>query len=126
MELRHDSDKNATRILVVDDEPRVTSFLEVFFANAGNFCARGENVSLRAVATAEEFRPDLILLDIDMPTLDGGKVAKQLKEHPVLGSVPIIFVSGVFNKAEVQKNHGMLGGFRCIAKPLCGNDILKR
>ena len=60
------------RILLVDDEPSITRLLKLNLEQTGDYEVATENVSKAALATAEEFRPDLILLDVMMPDLDGG------------------------------------------------------
>ena len=126
MTLPHACTNNPKRILIVDDEPRITSLVQFFFNRSGNYNVRAENVSSQALTSAEQFQPDLILMDIDMPGLDGGKLARRLMDHPGLSSVPIIFLSGIFSRNEVQQRDGVMGGFPCIAKPVCGHEILER
>jgi CheY-like chemotaxis protein len=71
------------------------------------------NDPLLAVKTALEFRPDVFLLDVDMPGLDGGSLASQLREHPVLKSIPIVILSALVRKKEA----GIIGGLPMMAKP---------
>ena len=66
---------NKKRILIVDDEERFTRILRLNLGCTGRYTVRTENSALNACTTACEFRPDLILLDVMMPGLDGGEVA---------------------------------------------------
>lgn len=80
------------KILVIDDEPGFTRLLKVVMRH---FEIREENNSLQAIEAARAFKPDLILLDIIMPELDGGDVAAKLKEDPDLRHIPVIFLSAL-------------------------------
>jgi CheY-like chemotaxis protein len=67
---------------------------------------------------ARRFQPDLVLLDVMMPGLDGGAVAAQLQEDPVLKKVPIVFLTAAAKKEEVASRGGLIGGQPFLAKPL--------
>src|SRR4051812_5997949 len=62
------------RILIVDDEPDFTFMMGLTLEQTGQFEVRQENDAFQALATAREFLPDLILLDVMMPDMDGGDV----------------------------------------------------
>ncbi|HXG46074.1 MAG TPA: response regulator [Methylomirabilota bacterium] len=109
---------NPKKILIVDDEASITRLLKLNLERTGTFIVRDENRGSRAHATAREFKPDLILLDIMMPDMDGGDVAAQLQSDPLLRSVPIVFLTAAVKKEEVSARDGMIGGFPYIAKPL--------
>ena len=76
-----------SRILIVDDEKVTTRLLRMTLEQSGKYEVRAENDSKGVVAAAIEFKPDLILLDVIMPGLDGGDVAVALKERCVDGVV---------------------------------------
>ena len=102
------------RILLVDDEE---SFTRVTQLTLTDFDIQVENDSMRALPRAREFRPDLILLDVMMPNLDGGDVAAQIKDDPELADVPIVFLTALVTKKE-NKRRPKMGGFPFIAKPV--------
>jgi CheY-like chemotaxis protein len=112
------------KILVIDDETSITRLLKLNLEKTGAFVVRDENKGSRAVAAAREFKPDLILLDIMMPDLDGGDVAAQLQADPLLKSVPIVFLTAAVKKEEVNARDGVIGGFPYIAKPLNVRGVL--
>ena len=62
--------------------------------------------------------PDLVLLDVMMPDLDGGDAAAQIRGDPLLRDVPIVFLTAAVKKEELKGLEGMIGGFPYIAKPL--------
>ena len=109
---------NKKRILVLDDETSITSLLKLNLERTGQYIVREENLGARGLVAAREFEPDLILLDVMMPDMDGGDVAGTIQNDPKLKGVPIVFLTAIVKKEEVQARAGMIGGFPYIAKPL--------
>ena len=112
------------RILLIDDEPNVTQLLKVCIEKLGAYEVREENRGERALAAARAFKPDLILLDVMMPAMDGGQVAAQLKADEKLKDTPVVFLSAVVAKEEAEKHQGMIGGRPFIAKPASPEEIM--
>ena len=83
-----------------------------------------ENDSESALAAAEEFKPDLVFMDLTMPTVDGGELASRFRDNPRLSSVPIVFLTGTVTKTEVAEHRGYIGGLQFIAKPSNRAEIL--
>jgi len=83
------------RILVVDDEPSVTRNLKLNLESSGDYDVFAENHAGNALAAARIFRPDLILLDVMMPGMDGGDVAARLRADPLLRDTPVIFLTAL-------------------------------
>lgn len=106
------------RILIVDDEVSFGRLLKLNLEQAGPFEVRTESQGSRALPAAEEFAPDLILLDVIMPDLDGGAVAAQLQAHPRLKNVPIVFLTAVVSRDEASAQEGIIGGHPFLAKPV--------
>jgi CheY-like chemotaxis protein len=106
------------RILVVDDETSITRLLKLNLERIANYEVREENSGARALETALEFRPDLILLDVMMPDADGGDVAASMKNQPALRKTPIVFLTAAVKKEELGAPDGNIGGRTYIAKPL--------
>ena len=105
------------RILIIDDQPSMTHFMRRCLEQSG-FEVYEENDSKKAIVAARAFRPDLILLDVMMPDVSGPEVAEQCKADKILRDTPIIFLTAVVEKEEVEKNQGLIGGRRFIAKPV--------
>ena len=82
------------RILTIDDEPETTRGLRRLLERHG-YEVREENDSRRALESAGEFQPQVVLLDYLMPTVHGGDVAWQLASDPRLRQVKVIICSGV-------------------------------
>jgi len=112
------------RILVVDDEPSITRLLKLNLEQTGGYEVATENVSTAGLATAERFRPDLILLDVMMPGLDGGNLASVLQASPKLKGVPIVFLTAAVTREEVRERRGLVGGLPFLAKPVNLQEVL--
>src|ERR1700679_2136906 len=80
------------RVLVVDDEASLTKLVAMLLEQTDTYIVRVENNAAKAISAAEEFHPDLILMDITMPALDGGELASRIWANPVLHSVRIVFL----------------------------------
>lgn len=109
---------NKTRILVIDDEPAITRTLRLNLERLGAYEVRTENDPRAAVQAAREFRPDLILLDVMMPHLDGGEVAAQLQDDPLLQDTPIVLLTALVSNEETEGREARIGGLNYLAKPV--------
>ncbi len=107
------------RILIIDDDVSLTLSMKINLEDIGDYEVRVENNSLKAVSAAREFRPDLILLDIVMPDLDGGDVSAQLKSDPALARVPILMVTALVSNEETGSDAVVSSGEQVmVAKPI--------
>lgn len=121
------------KVLIIDNEPDLTNVLKIALEGFGSFLVQTENNPLLAVTAAKQFGPDLIVLDIKMPELDGADVAIQLKDEAGLSETPIIFLTGAVSAPEIVRHGRMVGGLRFLPKTMrldamvaCLNDILRR
>ncbi len=113
----------AAKIMVVDDEPEITEIIEAFLDNAG-YTVKVENQPQRAIPVATEFQPDLILLDIMMPGIDGYQVCNSIKETPGIKTTPVIFLTGKDSKDDQGKSF-QVGGDMFIKKPFSCERLLE-
>ena len=111
------------RILVIDDETSFTRLLKLNLEYNGDYVVHEENVGTRGVATIKQFKPDLILLDVMMPAIDGGQIAQRLQGDPALKHIPIIFLTAAVKKAEVGASGGQIGGIPVLAKPVDMDEL---
>jgi len=110
------------KILAVDDNPNNTAIMEELF---------GEHYDLKTAASGEdaikialEFKPDLILLDIMMPDMDGYEVCRRLRRYPLLSETKIIMVTA--KGALEDKVAGYeVGASDYITKPFDEENILE-
>jgi CheY-like chemotaxis protein len=87
-------------ILVVDDEQHMVRLMEYNLKKEGYIVDKAFN-GLEAIQKVEEKKPDLILLDIKMPVMNGYEVAVKLKENPETSNIPIIIVSVIADREEI-------------------------
>ena len=113
------------RILVVDDQADVTRMLKLNLEQTNDYEVRMENNSRMALAAAEEFHPDLILLDVVMPGMDGGDLASRLEASPQLKGVPIVFLTAAATKQEASARGGRIGGLPFLAKPVNTAEVVR-
>ena len=111
------------KILIVDDEADVLAVLEIRLTVEGYDVIKALN-GTDALTLAKNEGPDLILLDIMMPGMDGTEVAQKLKEDPFTKSMPILFLTCLFTKnEETALGHGA-GSNIFIAKPYNPDELL--
>ena len=116
---------NPKRILIVDDEPGITRSLKLNLEAAAGYLVRTENDSTRAVDAAREFHPQLILLDVLMPHLDGCDVSARLHADPELASTPIVFLTALANN-EATGGHAVVAGSTIyLAKPVATAELIQ-
>lgn len=89
------------RILVVDDEQACALVLKLGLESTGHYVVDQEHDALAAVESARVFDPDLIVLDVMMPQMDGGEVAARLRADRVLHEVPVIFLTALVSPADL-------------------------
>jgi CheY-like chemotaxis protein len=111
------------RILVVDDKPNDTRLLKLYLERTNDYVVQEENDSKAALSTAEEFEPDLILLDVMMPAVDGGELAARFRASTKLNSVPIVFLTALITKEEVNAGGGLVAGMPFLAKPVVLSEL---
>src|SRR5688572_10345472 len=112
------------RVLIVDDEPGFTRLLKLNLHHTGRYTAEVVNDAEEAVHVAERFAPDVVLLDVMMPGLDGSEVADRLHAVPKFRNIPIIFLTAAVKKQEVLASGGMRGGIPFVAKPIEFQEVL--
>ena len=106
------------RILIVDDEASFTRMVKLNLEKTGQFEVREENKATYAVAAAREFKPDLIILDVIMPNLDGGDIFGQLQNDRHLKGTPVIFLTATVSPREAGVKGFNSGGALFLAKPV--------
>lgn len=83
------------KILLVDDEEKFCQMVKLNLEAAGKYEVRTETEGLNGMAAAEDFSPDLILLDIMMPNKDGLDLLAELKKNPTTASIPVVMLTAV-------------------------------
>ena len=114
--------KEERRILIVDDDRDSTHLLKILLEKKGGYVVHEENEAIKVHQSAQNFRPDLILLDIMMPWKDGGDVARQIDADPQLQRTPIIFLTALGDARAGLR----IQGHPVLAKPINVPDLINR
>lgn len=113
----------AYRILVVDDEPPLVRLMEFILAKQGHTMLVATNGE-EALATVRAEKPDLVLLDIMMPRIDGYEVARQIRADEAIKSTPIIMLSAKAQEDDIAKGIEV-GVNEYITKPFAPANLVQ-
>jgi CheY-like chemotaxis protein len=105
-----------TRILHVDDEPDIREIVELSLGLDPKFTTRNCGSGVQALAVAAEWQPDIILLDVMMPVMDGPATLLQLRDNARTADIPVIFMTARAQPREVDRFRS-LGAVGVIPKP---------
>jgi diguanylate cyclase (GGDEF)-like protein/PAS domain S-box-containing protein len=111
-------------VLIVEDTPASLKLLSDLLTEAGYYVRQAPNGEL-ALWSAQSRPPELILLDVRMPGIDGFEVCRRLKADPALSQVPVIFLSAQHDTDDKVRGFA-LGAVDFIAKPFQTEEILAR
>ncbi|SCK25560.1 HD domain-containing phosphohydrolase [Vogesella sp. LIG4] len=111
------------KILVVDDEPNNLQLLRQVLREHYQLCFATDGET--ALAAAEQQRPDMVLLDIMMPGMDGYEVCRRLKRNAAIGHIPVIFITAM-SESEDEARGFDAGGVDYIQKPVSAPVVLRR
>jgi len=118
------TDRDALRILVVDDDTQFAEYLREVLSRFGDQVEVAvANTGFEAGYLAREFKPEVMLLDLMMPTLDGFDVCQRLKNDPVTSHIKIVAMTGYYSEDNVQRILA-LGATQCLAKPFETDELL--
>lgn len=110
---------NKHRVLLVDDEPAFTRVIRNYLDTTGRFIVRMENDPKRVIETAREFQPEIVLLDVIMPEVDGGEIAGALQQDPQCRSIKhVVFLTAIVSKEDVRRPGELIGGRPFLVKPV--------
>ena len=118
------SEQKPKKILVVDDESDVTDLL-AYHLKAKGFVVQAINDPNRSIGAARSFMPDLVILDVMMPELNGLQICRMLRADPTLNRVPIIFLTA--KAEENDRVQGLeIGADDYIPKPFSTKELILR
>jgi CheY-like chemotaxis protein len=113
------------KVLIIDDEVDICNFSKRILDRTGKFETFVTQDSEDGIAVALNKRPDLILLDINMPKLDGGEVAQALSDFAVTKQIPIIFITALMKKEELDEE-GKINKYFFLPKPISPEELVKK
>ncbi len=111
------------KILVADDEPDLRNLTRYTLEVDGHQVLLARN-GLEALETIRQERPDLVVLDVKMPRMDGFQVCEQMKEDPLLREIPVIFLTAKGQTQDVERGLS-LGAAAYLLKPFSPEDLLE-
>ncbi|HEY9791828.1 MAG TPA: response regulator [Candidatus Obscuribacterales bacterium] len=104
------------RILVVDDDPAIRKVAEISLSRVGKWEVLAADSGTQALEVVCQYKPDVILLDVMMPGMDGTTTFRKLQEQSGVEDTPVIFLTAKVQKHEVQ-HYCELGAVGVITKP---------
>ncbi len=123
-------------LLVIDDEPEICRLLQDLLGHTGRYAVTATTSALQGLALARTLRPQLIILDVLMPELDGAEVARRLGEDEATRAIPIVFLTAVaipmaflasiVDNDALKERVGRNGGCFFIQKPVAGKELVER
>ncbi|MDX1955122.1 MAG: response regulator [Chitinophagaceae bacterium] len=112
------------KILVVDDDPYILMSLE-FLLKKNGFDVMVARNGTEALDLVEKQLPQIVLLDIMMPDVDGYAICKHIKSHKKLKDAKVVFMSAKSKESDIQKGYD-LGASLYITKPFSTRQLLKQ
>ena len=117
--------KKARKILVVDDDMDFCEEIKVCLLDLGYEFIFTANNAREALTLVRKERPDVILLDIVMPDIDGDILAERFQENEVTRDIPIVFVTGIISaeEAKVYRDNPNVAHRNFISKPIDPDEL---
>ncbi len=112
------------KVMVIDDAEDFCEFVKVILEATGDFQVSSCNSGRMAVRQVERHKPDIILLDIMMPEMDGSEVASALKADDATQDIPIAFITSLVSERDVDSGQGVIDGHYFIAKPVQTDKLI--
>jgi len=112
------------KILIVDDEPSIIVPLE-FLMEQNNYEVKVADTGEKALDLIENFDPDLILLDIMLPGIDGYEVCQKIRMNPKFKTIKIVFLSAMARTIDIAKGMGLTAD-DYITKPFSNSFVVDR
>ena len=112
------------QILMVDDDPKILLLLQNLLEDNGYEVQTAES-GTAAVAAVQRHPPDLILLDILLPDMDGMEVCGRLRDNPATRTIPVIFLTAHDTTARIEQAMNV-GASDILGKPVDTGDLLVR
>lgn len=110
-------------ILMIDDEEDFCHFVKLNLERSGRYMVLTASKGLDGIALAQKSRPDLILLDVVMPDMDGGEVAWNLMNSDCTRHIPVIFLTSVLKPVEADH---LRGKRHFLAKPVAPEKLMQK
>ena len=114
------------KILLIDDEEDFCFFVKLNLEKTGKYEVLTTTDSSSGLIMVSKECPDLVLLDIIMPEMNGAQIADMLLDNPKTKSIPVLFVTAIASRSEVQSQEGIIGERQFIAKPVSPEELIAK
>lgn len=111
-----DGNMNIERVLMVDDDPSILMIAQISLSKVGQWTVQTVDSGMKALELVDSYKPDVILLDVMMPGMDGPTTFKKLQENQMISGTPVIFMTAKVQTCEVE-SYCKLGAAGVISKP---------
>ncbi|MFH1414409.1 MAG: response regulator [Candidatus Omnitrophota bacterium] len=113
------------KILIIDDEVGFVSLVKLNLEETGQYEVETENKGAKGLVAAKRFKPDLILLDVIMPDMQGNEVIQQLENNADTKNIPVVFLTAIVTPKETAEEGGIVAGRAFIAKPVSIQKLIE-
>ena len=114
------------KLVMIDDDADLVALLKLKLGKTGKYDVSTETEGRKAIDLVREVSPDLILLDIDMPDMSGGDVAKVLAASKDTKDIPILFLSSLVGRSEATQDSGTIGGRHMASKSGSLRELMEK
>ena len=114
------------KLLLIDDDRALGGMLKLKLEKTGDYDVTYSPDGDRIVELVREVKPDLVILDIDMPGTDGGEARAALQESPDTEGIPVLFLSSLVTPEDVAASNGIIGGQEMASKRMEVSDLISR
>ncbi len=115
---------NKKKVLVVEDEHTSQQLIQFHLHNTGEYEVKILADGRQTLAAANEYSPDLILLDIIIPETSGIEISRELASEANLKDIPVVFITSLLTEDEVKSQDGVFYDRPCLAKPITKDKLL--
>lgn len=116
---------NKKRILIIDDEENFCKLIKKNIEHTGEFEVHIATNGDEGIMLTREIKPDLILLDIVMPGVDGSDVASIIRNDKSIEDTPIVFLTSMVRKEETSSQESFTRGYSLLAKTVTVGELMK-
>jgi DNA-binding response OmpR family regulator len=114
------------KLLLIDDDRALGGMLKLKLEKTGNYDVTFAPDGDRVVELARDVKPDLIILDIDMPGTDGGEARTALQKTPDTEGIPVLFLSSLVTPEDVTASGGVISGHDMASKQTTVGELVDR
>jgi DNA-binding response OmpR family regulator len=114
------------KLLMIDDDRALGEMLKLKIEKSGDYAVTYSPDGHRIVELALEVKPDLVILDIDMPGTDGGDARTALQNNPATEGIAVLFLSSLVTLEDVAESGGVISGHQMASKQSTVGELVER